>query len=59
MIESIIDMVMAVELEIRYIESCRILASMLLCLIHILVRAEPMSLVPPANTNQTALISHK
>lgn len=28
-------------------ENCFSLASMLLCLIHILVRAEPMSLVPP------------
>lgn len=30
-----------------YIENCRSLASMLLCLMHILVSAEPMSLVPP------------
>lgn len=28
-------------------ENCFSFASMLLCLIHILVRAEPMSLVPP------------
>lgn len=30
-----------------HLENCRSLASMLLCLMHILVRAEPISLVPP------------
>lgn len=30
-----------------YVENCFSLASMLLCLMHILVRAEPMSRVPP------------
>lgn len=32
---------------VAYIENCLSLASMLRCLIHILVNADPMSLVPP------------
>lgn len=42
---------------IRYIDSCRSLASMLRCLIHILVRAEPMSLVLPEAQTQAGSIN--
>lgn len=33
--------------SLAYMENCLSLASMLRCLIHILVNADPMSLVPP------------
>ena len=35
-----------------HLENCRSLASMLLCLMHILVRAEPISLVPPEKARE-------
>lgn len=43
------------ELWARYrathLENCRSLDSILLCLMHILVRADPISLVPPEKQN--------
>lgn len=39
-----------------YLVNWRSLASMLRCLMHILVRAEPISLVAPGNTKQTVNI---
>lgn len=41
-----------------YLVNCRSLASMLRCLIHILVRAEPISLVAPARKTQPGLDWH-
>lgn len=38
-----------------HLENCLSLVSMLLCLMHILVRAEPISLVPPAKETQVEL----
>lgn len=40
--------------DVAYLVNWRSLASMLRCLMHILVRAEPMSLVAPGNTKQPA-----
>lgn len=39
-----------------HMENCLSLASMLRCLIHILVRAEPMSLVPPETRPTTQAV---
>lgn len=41
-----------------HLENCRSLDSILLCLMHILVRAEPISLVPPEKQN-TKKMRHK
>lgn len=38
--------------HVSYLVNCRSFASMLRCLIHILVSAEPMSLVAPGNTGE-------
>lgn len=40
-----------------YMENCFSLASMLRCLIHILVSADPMSLVPPERQQNTVEFS--
>lgn len=44
-------------LSAAYMENCFSLASMLRCLIHILVSADPMSLVPPERQQTTVEFS--
>lgn len=45
------------KLNSAYMENCLSLASMLRCLMHILVSADPMSLVPPERQQNTVSTS--